>query len=146
MARDFAPNAGQVPAAFVVAPQAAQVQDDPTQTAQLGRPFDHDSKHAHGMGEVFANWKSQIGFVASPRGTERDGGAPSRSPFVAGRVELSGGHARFPGKQVNCVARLWNCQRASASTSSGAAAHRWWRSRWQRRRHVSAAAGAIRRR
>jgi len=35
MQREFAPNAGQVPAVFVVAPQAAHVQDDPIQPAEL---------------------------------------------------------------------------------------------------------------
>src|SRR5437660_9791543 len=37
--RYFTPNAGQVPAIFVVAPQAAQVQDDPIQPAELCLAF-----------------------------------------------------------------------------------------------------------
>ena len=49
MQREFAPNAGQVPAIFVVAPEAAQVQDDPIQPAELCRAFRHGKSRMHGI-------------------------------------------------------------------------------------------------
>lgn len=90
MQGDFAPNAGQVPAIIVVAPQTTHVQDDPTQPAELCRRFRHGPSRAPGMG------------LFQPHGIaleaiERDGGMPSRSSFVAGWTDCHAGRWSVSG-------------------------------------------------
>jgi len=50
MQRDFAPNAGQVPAIIMVAPQAAQMQDDPIQPSEFCLTFRSGEARTHGLG------------------------------------------------------------------------------------------------